>query len=232
MGIEVLNNPDGFLFMVEGGKIDWAAHDNDAATVVNEIISFSDAVAAALEFYNKYPNETLIIVTADHETGGMSVGVKDNKYESYINLLSNQKHSLEMLNIVIRDFKEQHNGRPTFNQVVDFLASNEVMKLDLSELSSKQHEKLKAAHQASVAPQTDAQKQSNRENYGSAEPIAMASMQILNEMASIGWTTLSHTASHVPLYAIGANQELFSGQIDNTEIPRRIATAMGFSIDK
>lgn len=231
MGIEVLNNPDGFLFMVEGGKIDWAAHDNDAATVVNEVISLSDAVAMAFEFYNKYPKETLIIVTADHETGGMSVGVKDNKYESCIKLLSNQKHSLEMLNEVIRDFKEQHNGRPTYNQMLDFIASNEVMKLDISELSSKQQEKFKAAYKASVALQTDAQIKKNRDNYGSAEPLAITSMQILNEMASIGWTTFSHTASHVPLYAIGANQDLFSGQIDNTEIPRRIATAMGFSMD-
>ena len=58
--------------MVEGGMIDWACHANDAATAVAETLAFRDAVAEAVHFADAHPDETLIIVTADHETGGLT----------------------------------------------------------------------------------------------------------------------------------------------------------------
>lgn len=63
----------GFFIMSEGGKIDWASHGNDTKAVILETLSLSDAVAEAVEFYNAHPDETLIIVTADHETGGLTL---------------------------------------------------------------------------------------------------------------------------------------------------------------
>ena len=71
------DNRKGFFLMVEGGKIDWACHDNDPATVVNEVIDFDNAIKVAYEFYQKHPKETLIVVTADHETGGLGLGNSD-----------------------------------------------------------------------------------------------------------------------------------------------------------
>lgn len=61
---------DGFFLMVEGGQIDWASHANDFDHMLGEIIAFDQAVKAALEFKATHP-ETLVIVTADHETGGL-----------------------------------------------------------------------------------------------------------------------------------------------------------------
>ena len=72
--IDFLNNEDGFFLMVEGGKIDWAAHSNDLAGTVFEMLDFDRAVAVAYEFYKQHPEETLIVVTADHETGGVTLG--------------------------------------------------------------------------------------------------------------------------------------------------------------
>ncbi len=69
-GIECLTGGKGFFFMAEGSMIDWAAHSNDVAGLVNETIDMSDAIEVALEFYRKHPKNTLIVVTADHETGG------------------------------------------------------------------------------------------------------------------------------------------------------------------
>ena len=57
--------------MVEGGKIDWACHSNDAATVFHEVMDMDNAIKVAYEFYEQHPDETLIVVTADHETGGI-----------------------------------------------------------------------------------------------------------------------------------------------------------------
>lgn len=71
--IEILSkNPNGFFLMVEGGQIDWAAHSNDADDVISDVIGLDQAVAVAKQF-GVIDNDTLIIVTADHETGGMSV---------------------------------------------------------------------------------------------------------------------------------------------------------------
>ncbi|MBO7146922.1 MAG: alkaline phosphatase [Lentisphaeria bacterium] len=64
------NHPDGFFLMAEGGKIDHAAHGNDGASMLYELKEFDNAIGIALEFYRKYPAETLIVVTADHNTGG------------------------------------------------------------------------------------------------------------------------------------------------------------------
>lgn len=73
--IDILDqDPDGFFLMVEGGQIDWAAHNNDAANVITDTIGLDEAVAVAQTYAVTNPH-TLIIVTADHETGGMSVSL-------------------------------------------------------------------------------------------------------------------------------------------------------------
>jgi alkaline phosphatase len=73
--IDILSqDPEGFFLMVEGGQIDWACHDNDAANAISDTIGFDEAVAVAQDYASLNPN-TLVIVTGDHETGGMSVSL-------------------------------------------------------------------------------------------------------------------------------------------------------------
>lgn len=72
--IEVLDNEKGFFIMAEGGKIDWAAHANDLTNTIYETLDLDEAVKVAYEFYLRHPDQTLIIVTADHETGGVTLG--------------------------------------------------------------------------------------------------------------------------------------------------------------
>ena len=72
--VDFLNNEDGFFLMVEGGKIDWAAHSNDLQGTIMELLDFDQAITVAYEFYKQHPDETLIVVTADHETGGVTLG--------------------------------------------------------------------------------------------------------------------------------------------------------------
>lgn len=74
--IQTLENKKGFFMMAEGGMIDFAAHSNNAIGVITEIIDMDKAIRVAYEFYLKHPDETLIVVTADHETGGVSLGSK------------------------------------------------------------------------------------------------------------------------------------------------------------
>jgi len=72
--IDFLNNEKGFFLMVEGGKIDWAAHSNDLQGTILETLDFDQAIQVAYNFYLQHPQETLIVVTADHETGGVTLG--------------------------------------------------------------------------------------------------------------------------------------------------------------
>ena len=93
-GIEVLSDNDkGFFMMVEGGKIDWACHANDAGSTINDTIALADAVEEAVAFAKKHPDDTLILVTGDHETGGLTIGYAGTDYDTYLTTLSNQKLS-------------------------------------------------------------------------------------------------------------------------------------------
>ena len=74
LGMEFFDDDEPFFFMCEGGKIDWTAHANKVMPMIMDILEFDEAIAVAYEFYRKHPKETLIVVTADHETGGISLG--------------------------------------------------------------------------------------------------------------------------------------------------------------
>lgn len=78
----------GFFVMSEGGRIDWASHGNDTKTMILETLSLSEAVAEAVKFYNEHPDETLIVVTADHETGGLTMSWKSG-YDVYFDKIEN-----------------------------------------------------------------------------------------------------------------------------------------------
>jgi alkaline phosphatase len=74
LALEYLGEEDPFFIMCEGGEIDWAAHENKTMAMVHEVLDLDRAVQVAVEFYEKHPDETLIVVTADHETGGAVLG--------------------------------------------------------------------------------------------------------------------------------------------------------------
>ncbi len=220
--IELLDNPKGFFIMLEGGKIDWAAHGNDGAGVVAETKAFDDAVKRALAFYEKHPDETLILVTADHETGGMSVGNRKMHYEMDPALLQYQKsspvHFTEMLMAKAKQNKGIIPEAEAMEMVKNYFglgAEVEITKEDKLELKNaweltfKQH-----------AEGEDAL-------YDDLDLFTVAAMNILNQKAGIGWTSGSHTAVPVPVYAIGVGQDMFKGYPDNTELPKAMMELMG-----
>ncbi|WP_127488548.1 alkaline phosphatase [Paenibacillus ehimensis] len=98
--IELLSaKPEGFVLMIEGGRIDHAAHANDLPTMVKEVLDFDAAVKTAMDFAKK-DGSTSVVVTADHETGGLSLG-RDNMYDLPIDLWNRQKQSSQMLNAAL-----------------------------------------------------------------------------------------------------------------------------------
>ena len=91
--IEHLDNEKGFFIMAEGGQIDWAAHANDLVNTIHEMLDFDEAIAVAYEFYKQHPDETLIVVTADHETGGVTLG-KTKGYTFDLTLVPERKQNV------------------------------------------------------------------------------------------------------------------------------------------
>ena len=212
---------EGFFLMVEGGKIDFACHSNDAATVFREVMDMDGAIREALEFYKAHPDETLIVVTADHETGGIVLG--RGPYELHLDVLKYQKLSAEAYTAHLRDLHTKLGDKLTWER----------MKQDLTEywgfwkgvsLNQHQSERLENAYKAFISG-----KDKGASNmYANLGGIADAARRTLAEIALVGWQSGGHSNGYVPVFAIGVGAERFGGQIDNTQIPLRIAEAAGW----
>ena len=213
---------EGFFFMVEGGKIDWACHDNDAATIFNEIIDFDNAIKVAYEFYSQHPDETLIVVTADHETGGFVLG--KGPYKLNLQALKAQKKSESGFSNVINGLRKKYNNQVSWEVIKQALTDNFGF-WDSIELTKEQEATLKKVYDESFGNQPVEMVKSE---YHMDEPLSTAAKKIINSIALIGWTSGGHSAGLVPVTAIGAGAELFAGRTDNAEIPLKIAEAAGY----
>ena len=212
---------EGFFLMVEGGKIDWACHSNDAATVIHEVIDMDEAVKVAYEFYLQHPDETLIVVTADHETGGIVLG--RGPYELHTDLLRFQRMSTEAYGAHVKALHEELGERLNWQRMRTDLQENWGFGEGVT-LSEKQWGRLEKAFQDMKGGQAEGK----QTLYAKVDVLADAARAILAECALIGWQSGGHSNGFVPVYAIGAGAEAFHGQMDNTAIPVTIARAAGW----
>ncbi len=235
-GIDVLDNKDGFFMVCESGMIDWACHANDAATAISETLVLEDAVAEALEFADKHPVETLIIVTADHETGGMALGYTATGYDTHFSILEGQKLSYSAFNKIFSDMKKSNSQLmmsdvlPAVKENFGLIAPDDpdaALEQNAGRvLTAYEYEKLVSALSESLGNgQTD--KHESMLLYGGYEPFTVTLTHILNNKAGIGWTTYAHTGGLVPVFAYGAGSESFSGLYDNTDIFKKLVSICG-----
>lgn len=213
----------GFFFMVEGGKIDWACHSNDGATVIHEVIDLDNAIKVAYEFYQQHPDETLIVVTADHETGGLALGT--GPYQLNLQVLQHQKMSEATFTRHLHSLRNKYNNKVSWEVIQASLRENFGF-WDKVTLTSEQEKRLKDVYEDSF-DDDDAVKMKESEYYKN-EPLATEAKKIINEMAFLSWASGGHSAGYVPVFAIGAGAELFKGRMDNIDIPKKIAEAGGF----
>ncbi|PLX08736.1 MAG: hypothetical protein C0596_05385 [Marinilabiliales bacterium] len=221
--IDFLYNDTGFFMMVEGGKIDWAAHSNDAATVVNEVKDFDDALLEAYEFYLEHPYETLIIVTADHETGGLSLGNNQEGYSAHYEDLALQKTSLGKFSSEVYQYKIS-SGDYQIEEVMQL--AQDVFLNEAIELTESEYNRVFDAFNYYFYGTTNMTSEELTEAYGGYNPVAAAYVNIINTRAAASFSTWSHTGTRVPVYTIGARSELFSGGMDNTDFHRLIREIM------
>ena len=227
-GIEVLSDDrDGFFLMCEGGKIDWACHANDAASTIHDTIALADAVQVAIDFAAEHPSETLILVTGDHETGGLTIGFAGTDYDTYLTLLENQKISFAKYDSdYVADYKA---NKTSFEEVLAdveelFGLKTEGEEGDKLVLTEYELEQLRAAYEKSVNGTAASEyEQEEYVLYGTYEPLSVTITHIINNKSGISFTSYSHTGLPVAVLAEGVNAEVFNGYYDNTEIYNKLA---------
>ena len=203
---------DGFFLMVEGGKIDWACHANDPV-FVSEVIDLDNAVKVAYEFYQQHPDETLIVVTADHETGGLALG--RGPYELNLKAISHQRMSMVKLERELKAMKDAKGDKFTWEEAKKFLTENFGFWENIK-VSDDQSARLERSWNEF------------KEGKSGADRLCNTVKHIISECALIGWQSGGHSNGYVPAFAIGAGAELFHGRFDNTEISKKIAKAAGW----
>jgi alkaline phosphatase len=226
--IEMLDNDKGFFLMVEGGKIDWACHANDAVASVKDTLAFDEAVAKAAEFYKAHPDDTLIVVSGDHECGGLALGFAGTQYDTHFNLLHQQKVSFQKFTDEV--LKDQSD----FEKVKSLITENFGLKFegdpksDMLVLEPFQTAQIKDSFEQSM--KREEEKSGNAETYllyGGYNPLTVSLTHILNQKAGLGWTSFQHTGVPVGTSAEGVGAETFNGYYDNTDVALKIMAVMG-----
>lgn len=228
-GIEVLDNKTGFFMMVEGGKVDWACHANDARSSIADTLALSEAVEEAISFYNKHPKETLILVTADHETGGLTIGYAGTDYNLFFRTLDSQKISYAKFDSdYVSAYKKNGTSFEAVMKDVEKLFGLKMPGADGSNkngglvLTDYELSRIKTAYEKTIKNDKN-RSQMEYDIYGTYEPLTITITHILNAKSGLGWTSNSHTGLPVPVFALGAGQEEFKGFYDNTEIYKKLA---------
>lgn len=198
IGIDRLDNPNGFFMMVEGGRIDYFCHYNDAGSFVAELLDFDEAVAAALEFYSAHPNETLILVTGDHETGKVSFSDGDRA------ALLRQAISCDECDDTL--VAECVSAKTPFETALPLFAS----AFGLDGLTEEETSYLKRAYAVTLSG-------GDGSEFGSVyAPVTSACANLVAARAGLTFGSGSHSSLDVPVYALGVGEEFFSGEYENT----------------
>lgn len=196
--IKVLDNEKGFFIMAESGLIDYAGHNNDAKSIIGEVNELDLGVKKALEFAKAHKNETLIIVTGDHETGGLTLG--DDSMSLNVISLQSQKKSYQCLESYIQNICNDENK---YEKIKNFILENYGINIE-----------------------TDIDVNNYIDNCNSIE-IRKKVLSEINKNAKVNFSTTTHTADRIPVYAYGVKSEEFSGVYTTDQLNKKIQSLLG-----
>jgi alkaline phosphatase len=194
----------GFFLFIEGSKVDWAAHANDPAGVVSELAAYDKAVKAAIDFARTDGN-TLVISVADHTTGGLSIGFRENPDYSTsdddfaVATMRKAKLSGEGLGKLIEKDTSETNIRAVFAKY-----------WGISDLNEKELARIQKTPRGL--------------------PLKDILTSMLSRRARLGWTTNGHTGGDPYLFSFGPGR--ISGLWENTDIGKYVAKKLGFTFQE
>ena len=208
----------GFFMMMEGGRIDQACHNNDPGAYIQEMLDFDQAIKIAYDFYLKHPKETLIVITADHETGGLIPG--NGRYELNLQALQHQTCSVDKVTERFNELRKNkkatwEDAKKILSDCFGLFTKVPVNWRDEAELHSTFEDSFRAGG-------------TEQNWYGNNAKIAAKGRDILNKIAMISWASFAHSDGYVPVYAVGVGAQNFHGRMNNTDIPELISKAAGY----
>ena len=202
-----LENENGYFMLIEASQIDWGGHANDIAFAMGEM----DDLAKTLEYLESYVNnhpDTLVVVTADHSTGGFTLAA-NGTFEWKPEILRTMKQSPHSIANTL-----ETNDITQIN--VDALFNFSLTKDELSSLIIAKNDAISANKMANITDKEKAKK------IDVEKALSTAVKAIINTRTNTGWTSSGHTAVDVPVFSMGTNKALFNGFQDNTDIAKKI----------
>lgn len=195
---------DGFFLMVEGSKVDWASHANNPIAQISDFKAFDNAVGVALDFAKKN-NDTLVVVTTDHGTGGLSIGNQNTAknypeipIENFVTVLKNAKASEEAI------AKEIMQNKENTSNIIKEKLGFEPKEEELKEISNTKNER----------------------------DLQSIIAKIVSERSNLAWTTGGHTGEDVPFYIYTSDSKnQLTGTIQNSDLALYIAKALNTDLD-
>lgn len=219
-----INGRDRFFMMVEGGNIDYGGHANDGGAIIKEVLNFNEALRHAYDFYLQHPDETLIVVTADHETGGFGLGNNIVGYDLHLEYIDSQRISKDMFTEYCREIVA--SGRDyEWEEMRDFIG----VKLgfwDTVPVTESQETRLKELFNQYFKK---SERELSKTEYNSFDKLTEEVFRIMDSRTGLGFTTNTHTGTFVPVFAIGAGAEEFVGVSDNTSLPEKLRKIAGIT---
>jgi len=201
--IEVLSkDEDGFFLMVEGSKIDWAAHANDPIGVISDVLAFDEAVKVALDFAKK-DGQTAIVAVTDHGNGGLTIGNTSTTGSYDKEPLSTFIGPLKKAKLTGEGLEAKFNAQRT--NIKEVMAEY----FGITDLTTEEIQAIKKAEPGSM-------------NY-TVGPM-------ISKRSGIGWTTGGHTGGDVVLYTYAPNGDRPTGVIDNTDVAKYMARVLGLDL--
>lgn len=209
------SQPQGFAVMIEGSQIDWCGHANDIACAMAEMQDFDNAIRVAKAFVDAHP-DTILVITADHETGGLSLG-SNGVYAWKRDVIKGVKQTAAKLAKTLVQTDATQLASVWQQQTSLTLTADE-----WQQLSSKI---------ASIKPVFTAKDWSKEQDVLEAEaellePLAKDIKHLVDLYSQTGWTSGAHTAIDVPVLAYGAGASNFAGFQDNTQIAEKLLSVI------
>ncbi len=199
----------GFLLVVSAGSIDYFNHRNDAASALREMQNFESVIDAALKFASRHPEETLIVITSDHESGELSI---TGKRATGFHL--KQKYTyLEMSDRLVSLNQHKHTD--------ERLIASALKMVHVKNVSDTEHRRLQIACRLFRAHR-------RLKRYGTYNPLVIEAMRLRDERNGVKYSTFGYTAKHIVTVVYGSGEEHFRSLKKNSDIPGCIAAAAGF----
>jgi len=198
---------NGFFMLIEGSQIDWAAHGNNISDAMAEMDDLAKTLEYLEHFVKHNPN-TLVIVTADHSTGGFTIGA-DGEYKWATEKLRTMKHSV--------------------NYIAKELATNKINASNTTSLFNFElsQEELNLLIESKNTPKINENMYRSKSMSDSEVSLNNSVKEVMDIRSNTGWTTTGHTGVDVPVFAFGQHSELFNGSQDNIDIAKKIFMLLG-----